>query len=68
MESAGIFQRLAGVVIKAVCDYADSHKNKSWQDYAAATAASATKALLEQYTPSDRPAATAPVNCESALY
>jgi nucleoside phosphorylase len=68
MESAGIFQRLPGVVIKAVCDYADSHKNKSWQDYAAATAASAMKALLEQYIPSDRPAATAPVNCESALY
>lgn len=68
MESAGIFQRLPGVVVKAVCDYADSHKNKSWQDYAAATAAAATKALLEQYTPSDRPAATAPVNCESALY
>jgi nucleoside phosphorylase len=39
-------------VVKAVCDYADSHKNKLWQDFAAATAATAasvTKALLERY-------------------
>ncbi len=56
MESAGIFQTLPGVVIKAVCDYADSHKNKDWQFHAAATAAAATKAFLEQFTPSDRPA------------
>jgi nucleoside phosphorylase len=65
MESAGICQTFAGVVIKAVCDYADSHKNKSWQFYAAATAAAATKALLEQFTPSDRPPLMAPINCES---
>jgi len=36
----------SGLVIKGVCDYADSHKNKEWQSYAAATAASAAKELL----------------------
>ncbi|KAL4734135.1 putative kinesin light chain [Aspergillus similis] len=32
-----------------VCNYADSHKNKLWQAYAAATRASATKAFLEYW-------------------
>ncbi|KAH8660097.1 hypothetical protein BX600DRAFT_513736 [Xylariales sp. PMI_506] len=54
MESAGMFGVFAGLVIKSVCDYADSHKNKAWQDYAAATAACAAKALLQTYTPRDR--------------
>ncbi|KAI1392806.1 P-loop containing nucleoside triphosphate hydrolase protein [Hypoxylon trugodes] len=57
MESAGIFQSFAGIVIKGVCGYADSHKHKQWQDYAAGTAAAATKAVLEQFTPQDRPPA-----------
>jgi hypothetical protein len=33
-----------------VCDYADSHKNKIWQSYAAAAAASCTKAFSEYWT------------------
>ncbi|KAK3946750.1 Pfs, NB-ARC and TPR domain protein [Pseudoneurospora amorphoporcata] len=37
------------IVIKGVSDYADSHKNKGWQDYAAATAASAVRAFLDHY-------------------
>ncbi|XXH04226.1 hypothetical protein Hte_010640 [Hypoxylon texense] len=54
MESAGMFGSLAGVVIKSVSDYADSHKNKIWQDYGTGVAACAAKALLESYTPTDR--------------
>jgi nucleoside phosphorylase len=46
MEGAGVWDNLPCVIIKGVCDYADSHKNKAWQNYAAATAASAAKALL----------------------
>lgn len=46
MEGAGVWEDLPCVIIKGVCDYADSHKNKKWQDYAAATAASAAKAFL----------------------
>ena len=34
------------VVIRGICDYADSHKNKIWQPYAAATAAAYAKELL----------------------
>lgn len=41
------------IVIKGICDYADSHKNKRLQDFAAATAASITKAMLEQYPKGD---------------
>jgi nucleoside phosphorylase len=48
MEGAGVFDRFPStVVIKGVCDYADSHKNKKWQAYAAATAAAYMKAFLE---------------------
>ncbi|KAL2844078.1 hypothetical protein BJY01DRAFT_248323 [Aspergillus pseudoustus] len=39
MEGAGVYAYFPSLVIKGVCDYADSHKNKQWQNYAAATAA-----------------------------
>ncbi|KAL2835584.1 hypothetical protein BJY01DRAFT_259136 [Aspergillus pseudoustus] len=51
MEGAGIWDETPCIIVKGVCDYADSHKNKNWQDFAAATAASATKALLDFYVP-----------------
>lgn len=51
MEGAGVAEEIPCVVIKGVCDYADCHKNKKWQKFAAATAASALKAVLEQYMP-----------------
>ncbi|KAH0162964.1 purine and uridine phosphorylase, partial [Aureobasidium melanogenum] len=50
MEGAGVWDNLPCIVIKGICDYADSHKNKLWQDYAAATAASAAKAFLAHWT------------------
>jgi hypothetical protein len=34
------------LVIRGICDYADSHKNKQWQPYAAAVAAGYMKELL----------------------
>ncbi|KAJ0374555.1 hypothetical protein COL26b_007171 [Colletotrichum chrysophilum] len=46
MEGAGIWDQFPCIVVKAVCDYADSHKNKKYQAFAAARAASATKAIL----------------------
>ncbi|KAL3432938.1 hypothetical protein BDV09DRAFT_172988 [Aspergillus tetrazonus] len=51
MEGAGVWNNLPCIIIKGVCDYADSHKNKLWQAYAAATAASATKVFLEYWEP-----------------
>ena len=46
MEGAGVWDILPCVIIKGVCDYADSHKNKAWQNYAAATAACCAKTFL----------------------
>ncbi|EXL39960.1 hypothetical protein FOCG_17462 [Fusarium oxysporum f. sp. radicis-lycopersici 26381] len=46
MEGAGVWDILPCIVIKGACDYADSHKSKVWQRYAAATAAACTKAFL----------------------
>lgn len=54
MEGAGICEELPCLVIKGVCDYSDCHKNKIWQHYAAATAASAAKAVLELYIQTDK--------------
>ncbi|CAD0108599.1 unnamed protein product, partial [Aureobasidium uvarum] len=47
MEAAGLMNSFPCLVIKGICDYADSHKNDDWQEYAAATAAAYTKELLE---------------------
>ena len=55
MEAAGIWNSLPTLVVKSACDYADSHKNKEWQDYAAATAAAALKAILEYWRVVDVP-------------
>jgi hypothetical protein len=46
MEAAGLMDTFPCVVIRGICDYADSHKNKRWQPYAAATAACYAKELL----------------------
>ncbi|KAK5994609.1 hypothetical protein PT974_05088 [Cladobotryum mycophilum] len=54
MEGAGVWEEVPCIIIKGVCDYADSHKNKSWQTFAAAAAAAAARALLERYPKRDR--------------
>jgi ankyrin repeat protein len=46
MEAAGLMDNLRCLVIRGICDYADSHKNKRWQPYAAAAAAAYARALL----------------------
>jgi nucleoside phosphorylase len=55
MESAGTWDYVPTIVIKSVCNYVDSHKNKQWQGYAAATAAACTRAVLEEWRSVDRP-------------
>ncbi|RKL13866.1 hypothetical protein BFJ70_g15820 [Fusarium oxysporum] len=50
MEAAGLMDRFPCLVIRGICDYADSHKNDRWQRYAAATAAAFAVELLE-YVP-----------------
>ena len=53
MEGAGAWDEVPCIVVKGICDYADSHKNKAWQDFAAATAASVAKAVLARYSVGD---------------
>ncbi|PTB66817.1 purine and uridine phosphorylase [Trichoderma citrinoviride] len=54
MEAAGIWEELPSIVIKGAFDYGDSHKNKRWQAFASATAACATRAIVEQLAWTDR--------------
>ncbi|KAI1451314.1 purine and uridine phosphorylase [Annulohypoxylon moriforme] len=48
MEAAGTLNQIPVGVIRGVCDYADKHKNKEWQPYAAAMAAAYAKAILSR--------------------
>ena len=47
MEAAGLANDFPCVVIRGIWDYSDTHKNDEWQGYAAATAASYAKELLQ---------------------
>jgi nucleoside phosphorylase len=51
MEAAGLMDQFPCLVIRGICDYSDSHKNKEWQGYAAITAAAYAKDLLCQIPP-----------------
>lgn len=46
MEAAGLMNHFPCLVIRGICDYADSHKNKEWQGFAAMAAAAYAKDLL----------------------
>ncbi|KAL2850287.1 hypothetical protein BJY01DRAFT_132276 [Aspergillus pseudoustus] len=49
MEGAGSWDYLPTMIVKGACDYADSHKNKVWQQYSAITAAACAKAIVEEW-------------------
>jgi nucleoside phosphorylase len=51
MEAAGLMNHFPCLVIRGICDYSDSHKNKEWQGYAAMVAAAYAKDLLYQIAP-----------------
>ena len=51
MEAAGLINEFPCLVIRGICDYADSHKNDAWQKYAATTAAAYAKELLSAIAP-----------------
>lgn len=53
MEAAGLQDTFPCLVIRGICDYADSFKNDVWHRYAAATAAAYAKELL-LYVASDQ--------------
>jgi nucleoside phosphorylase len=50
MEAAGL-NDFPCFVVRGICDYSDSHKNKEWQGYAALAAAVYIKDLLRQISP-----------------
>lgn len=52
MEAAGLMNHFPCLVIRGICDYCDTHKNTSWQGYAALAAAAYAKDLLNQIAPS----------------
>ena len=69
MEASGLMNDYPCLVIRGICDYADSHKNKHWQDYAAAVAAAYAKELLSiipgsQVIRTDKIGETMVNNCE----
>lgn len=47
MEAAGLMNTFPCLVVRGVCDYADTHKNDIWHPYAAAVAAAYGRELLE---------------------
>ena len=51
MEAAGLMNIFNCIVIRGICDYADAHKHKKWQQYAAAVAAAYAKRLLCTISP-----------------
>ncbi|KAF6781257.1 Kinesin light chain 5 [Colletotrichum musicola] len=51
MEAAGLMNHFPCMVIRGICDYSDSHKNKEWQGFAAMMAAAYAKDLLRQIAP-----------------
>ncbi|KAI9783411.1 MAG: hypothetical protein M1839_003946 [Geoglossum umbratile] len=51
MEAAGLMNHFPCLVIRGICDYSDSHKNKEWQGYAAMVAAAYAKDLLRHVLP-----------------
>ena len=53
MEAAGLMNSFPCLVIRGICDYADSHKNKRWQAYAAGTAAACAKEVLSVMPPTE---------------
>ncbi len=46
-EAAGLMENFPCLVIRGICDYADTHKSTEWQRYAAGTAAAFAKELLQ---------------------
>lgn len=46
MEAAGLMNHFPYLMIRSICDYSDSHKNKEWQGYTVIVAAAYAKDLL----------------------
>ncbi|PHH91402.1 hypothetical protein CDD83_600 [Cordyceps sp. RAO-2017] len=47
MEAAGLMNKFPCLVIRGICDHANPHANKAWQEHAATVAAAFAKELLQ---------------------
>lgn len=59
MEAAGLMDIVPSLIIRGICDYCDSHKQKEWQGYAAFAAAAYAKTVLIQVPLQERSQQTA---------
>ncbi|KAL2865946.1 ankyrin repeat protein [Aspergillus lucknowensis] len=59
-EAGTLISNFPCLMIRGICDYADSHKNDQWQRYASATAAAYAKELLA-YIPAAEVAREIPI-------
>lgn len=64
MEAAGLMNNFPYLVVRGICDYADSHKHKGWQPYAAAAASACAKAVLS-FVPTVSPSVGGEFDCRS---
>ena len=53
MEAAGLMNNVPCLVIRGICDYADSRENETWQAYAAGTASACGKEVLSVIPPTE---------------
>jgi nucleoside phosphorylase len=53
MEAAGLMSDFQCLIVRGICDYSDSHKNKAWQKYAAAIAGACAKDFLKFVDPEE---------------
>ncbi|KAF6782913.1 Kinesin light chain 5, partial [Colletotrichum sojae] len=51
MEAAGLMNYFPCLVIRGICDYSDSYKNKEWQGFAAMMVVAYARDLLHQIAP-----------------
>jgi nucleoside phosphorylase len=65
MEAAGLMN-FPYLIIRGICDYSDSHKNKHWQEYAAAVAAAYAREFLDAIpTPRNKAAGVQDAGCRA---
>ncbi|PVH92343.1 purine and uridine phosphorylase [Periconia macrospinosa] len=65
MEAAGLMNSFPCLVVRGICDYADSHKNKQWQAYAAGVAAAYAREVLSMIP---APEMVETLTAEQAMY
>jgi len=51
MEAAGLMRHFPCLVVRGICDYSDTHKNKTWQGHASMVAAAYCKSLIGLLVP-----------------